>query len=200
MFYRAKMSDHIRVPPDAFTVNREQAVLQRIKKDYEGFISQKIGFVIDVLGVSEIKDGTIVPGDGAAYYETTFDLLTFRPEVHELVLTKVRDIAEFGTFMTMGPVDGMIHISQTMDDYVSFSKDKVLSGKESSRTLRVNDKCRARVVAISYKDLTNPKIGLTMRQEGLGRPEWIEAKAASPSSAEKPETKEKKKSKGKTSD
>ena len=195
MFYKAKIQDHIRVPPDAFTANREQAVLQRIKKDYEGFISQKIGFVIDVLGISEIKDGTIVPGDGAAYYDTTFDLLTFRPEVHELILSKVRDIAEFGTFMTLGPVDGMIHISQTMDDYVSFSKDKVLSGKASTRTLRVNDKCRARVVAISYKDITNPKIGLTMRQEGLGRLDWLEAKASPPAAESKEEPKEKKEKK-----
>jgi DNA-directed RNA polymerase subunit E' len=172
MFFQAKIRDHIRVPPDIFGSEREKAVLERVRKDYEGYISQKLGFVIDVLKVDEVKEGIIVPGDGAAYYETTFELLTFRPKLQEVVLAKVRDIAEFGAFMTLGPADGMIHISQTMDDYVSFSKDKVLSGKESSRALRVNDKCKARIVAISYKDITNPKIGLTMRQEGLGRPEW----------------------------
>lgn len=186
MFYRAKIKDHIRVPPDLFGSDREKAVLERVKKDYEGYISQKLGFVIDVLNVGEVKEGIIVPGDGAAYYETVFELLTYRPELQELVLTKVRDIAEFGAFMMLGPVDGMIHISQTMEDYVSFSKDKVLSGKETGRSLRVNDKCRARIVAVSYKDLTNPKIGLTMRQEGLGRPEWLkEPKPAKPQKEEK---------------
>lgn len=194
MFYRTKIRDHIRVPPDLFGSAREQAVLQRVKKDYEGYISQKLGFVIDVLQVSEIGEGIIVPGDGAAYYNTTFELLAFRPEVQEIVMSKVRDIAEFGAFMTLGPADGMIHISQTMDDYVSFSKDKVLSGKESSRTLRVNDKCRARIVAVSYKDVVNPKIGLTMRQEGLGRSDWLEAKpAAAPGAEAKKETPKKEK-------
>ena len=69
----------------------------------------------------------------------------------------------------------MIVFPQAMDDYFSFSKDKVLSGRESNRSLRVNDKCRARIVAVSYKDVANPKIGLTMRQEGLGRLEWLSA-------------------------
>ena len=68
----------------------------------------------------------------------------------------------------------MIHISQTMDDYVSFSKDKCLLGKETKRTLKPNDLCRARIIATSFKDVTNPKIGLTMRQAGLGKLEWIE--------------------------
>jgi DNA-directed RNA polymerase subunit E' len=75
--------------------------------------------------------------------------------------------------MALGPIDGMIHISQTMDDYVSFAKDKVLTGRDSKRSLKVGDLCRARIIAVSFKDLTNPKIGLTMRQPGLGKLEWV---------------------------
>ena len=33
--------------------------------------------------------------------------------------------------------------------------------------------CRARIIAISFKDVLNPKLGLTMRQQGLGRLEWV---------------------------
>jgi DNA-directed RNA polymerase subunit E' len=176
MFYNIKIKDHIRVPPDLFEFNREQAVLKRIRKDYEGHISQKLGFVIDVLSVDTIQEGIIIPGDGAAYYESTFNLLAFKPELQEVTFGKIKDIAEFGAFISLGPADGMIHISQTMDDFVSFSKEKVLSGKESGHTLKVNDKCRARIIAVSYKDITNPKLGLTMRQEGLGKLEWFEKK------------------------
>ncbi len=196
MFYKSKIRDHIRVPPDLFTLSRDQAVLQRIKREFEGYISQKIGFVVDVIGVESIGEGVIVANDGAAYYDTVFNLLTFRPELQEIILTKIRDIAEFGAFMSLGPADGMIHISQTMDDYVSFAKDKVLTGKENGRSLKVNDKCRARVVAISYKDLTNPKIGLTMRQEGLGKLEWAsEAPKEKEAPKENKEEKSKKKAK-----
>ncbi|MEK6868091.1 MAG: DNA-directed RNA polymerase, partial [Nanoarchaeota archaeon] len=64
--------------------------------------------------------------------------------------------------------------SQTMDDFVSFGKDKVLVGKESKRTLKVGDVCKAKIIAISFKELTNPKLGLTMRQGGLGKLEWAD--------------------------
>jgi len=74
--------------------------------------------------------------------------------------------------MDMGVMKGMIHISQTMDDYVSFSKSNTLIGKSNKRSLKKGDLCLARVVAISHKG-EDPKIGLTMRQPGLGKLEWI---------------------------
>ena len=174
MFYKAKVKDHIRVPPKYFGMDVNDAVIQRIKKQYEGIISKDLGIIIDVAGVEDIKEGIIIPGDGASYYETEFDLLVFKPELQEVVLGKIRDIADFGAFMSIGPMEGMIHVSQTMDDFVSFSKDKVLLGKESKKSLRVNDLCRARIIAISYKDISNPKFGLTMRQQGLGRLDWVD--------------------------
>ena len=76
--------------------------------------------------------------------------------------------------MSMGPIRGMIHISQTMDDFVSFSDTGVLTGKDGKKTLVQGDKCIARIVAISYKG-EDPKIGLTMRQPGLGKLDWVKA-------------------------
>ncbi len=174
MFYKIKLRDHIRVPPKIFGMPTKDAVINRIKKKYDGYISKELGIVIDVVDVNDISAGVIIPGDGAAYFDATFELFTFKPELQEVVLGSVRDIADFGAFMNLGPIEGMIHVSQTMDDYVSFSKDKVLSGKETKRTLRVGDKCQARIIAVSYKDASNPKIGLTMRQTFLGRLDWVE--------------------------
>ncbi len=174
MFYRVEIKDHIRVSPKHFDTKIEDAVTECIRSKFEGFISQELGFVVDVSKVNDIKDGVVIPGDGAAYYEASFELLTFRPELQEIVIGKIKDIADFGAFITMGPIEGMIHISQTMDDFVSFSKDKLLVGKESKRNLKLNDECKARMIAISFKDLSNPKIGLTMRQPCLGKFEWID--------------------------
>ena len=173
MFYKIELKDHIRVPPNLFNLPLEEAVIKRIKTKYNGFISKELGIVVDVSGMKEIGEGIIIPGDGASYYDASFELLTFKPEMQEIVLGKIKDIAEFGAFINIGPIDGMIHISQTMDDFVSFSKDKTLTGKETKRTLRVGDLCRARIIAVSYKDMLNPKLGLTMRQQGLGRLDWI---------------------------
>src|SRR3989344_6058157 len=196
MFYQLELQDHIRVPPDLFDLKVEEAVIKRVKRKYDGFISKELGIVIDVAGIKSIGEGIIIPGDGASYYDVTFELLAFRPELQEVINGRITDIADFGAFINIGPIDGMIHISQTMDDFVSFSKDKVLAGKETKKTLRNNDSCRARIIAVSYKDITNPKIGLTMRQKGLGRLDWIEEQkqtAKQPEKAPKAEKQEKKK-------
>lgn len=197
MFYRAELKDHIRVPPNYFGLDVNEAVLKCIKAKYDGFIDKDLGIVVDVEKLKEIQEGVIIPGDGASYYETVFEIISFKPEMHEVVPGKIRDIADFGAFITMGPIEGMIHISQTMDDFVSFAKDKVLTGKDSKRMLKVGDHCRARIIAVSFKDVTNPKLGLTMRQEGLGRLDWIDedenGKEDKPKKEEKPKKGAKKK-------
>jgi DNA-directed RNA polymerase subunit E' len=174
MFYKTELKDHIRVPPKFFGLDVDEAVLKCIRTKYDGYIGQELGIVVDVVGIKEVQEGIIIPGDGASYYETVFDIITFRPEMQEVIPGRIKDIADFGAFITMGPIEGMIHISQTMDDFVSFAKDKVLTGKDSKRTLKTGDICRARIIAVSFKDMTNPKLGLTMRQPGLGKLEWIE--------------------------
>lgn len=174
MFYKAELKDHIRVPPKLFNLTTEEAVLTRIKKKYDGYISKDLGIVIDISSVKEIREGVIIPGDGASYFDVSFSILSFKPENQEVVLGRIKDIADFGAFISLGPIEGMIHVSQTMDDFVSFSKDKVLSGKESKRALKIGDKCRARIIAVSFKDASSPKLGLTMRQEMLGKLEWAE--------------------------
>lgn len=174
MYYKIKVEDFIRVAPDKFDMDLEDAMIAEIKNEYEGHISKDIGHVVSVSDVNEIGGGKVIPGDGANFYKATFTLLTFIPEDKEVMKGTVRDIADFGAFINMGPADGMVHISQTMNDYVSFSKENVLQGRDSNKTLQVGDKCRARIISLSYKDLSNPKIGLTMRQEGLGKEDWIE--------------------------
>lgn len=161
------------MPPKLFSASVEEAVLQRIRQKFTGHIDKNLGIIIDVSKVNDIQEGVIIPGDGAPYYETVFELLTFKPELQEVILGRIKDIADFGAFINMGPVDGMIHISQTMDDFVSFSKEKTLLGKESKRSLKVGDRCRARIIAVSFKEVTNPKLGLTMRQPNLGKMEWL---------------------------
>ncbi len=173
MYYAVKVKDHIRVPPTEFEKELELAVIGQIKEKYSGYISKELGYVIDVIDLVDVNDGVIIPGDGAAYYQASFELLVFIPELQEVVYGKVKDVTDFGAFFTLGPVEGMVHISQTMNDFVSFSKDKSLQGKDTNRSLKVEEKCYGRIVAVSFKDLSNPKIGMTMRQEGLGKVEWV---------------------------
>ena len=99
------------------------------------------------------------------------------PELYEVVEGEVVDVVEFGVFVRLGPLDGLIHISQIMDDYVSYDpKREAIIGKETGRVIEKGDKVRARIVAVSLREARKrgSKIALTMRQPGLGKLEWIE--------------------------
>ena len=172
MFYLTEVEDYVRVAPKLFGLPTAEAVEKQLKESYTDYYDRELGSVVSVIEILEVGEGVIIPGDGAAYYNSKFKLLTWKPELQELVHGIISEITTFGAFINMGAMRGMIHISQTMDDYVSFSKSNTLSGKSSKRALKTGDQCLARVVAISHRG-DQPKIGLTMRQPGLGKLEWI---------------------------
>ncbi|MEM0465605.1 MAG: DNA-directed RNA polymerase [Candidatus Pacearchaeota archaeon] len=172
MFYIVEVQDYVRVEPRLFGLSTADAVAKQLQEIYENYHDKEIGEVIGIISILEVGNGIIIPGDGSAYYNSRFKLLAFKPELQELVYCIVDDITNFGAFMNMGVMKGMIHISQTMDDYVSFSSNNTLVGKDTKRILKKKDLCLARIVAISYKGDV-PKIGLTMRQPGLGKLEWL---------------------------
>ncbi len=198
MFYLSEVEDYVRVDPKLFGLPTSESVEQQLEDTYKDYYEKELGKVVAVVRVINVGKGVIIPGDGAAYYKCAFELLVWKPELQELVYGKVAEITNFGAFMDLGFMKGMIHISQTMDDYVSFSDSGNLSGKSSGRSLKEGDLCVARVVAISHKG-DDPKIGLTMRQPGLGKLEWVKEDKAKKEAEEKKAAKKEagKESKGK---
>ena len=201
MFYLIEAEDYVRVEPRLFGLETIEAVKQQLKETYSKHIDKEFGAVINVIDVLEVGEGIIIAGDGAAYYKSVFKMLTWKPELQELCFGEISEITNFGAFMNLGTLNGMIHISQTMEDYVSFSKSGTLIGKSGKKSLKKGDQCLARIIAISYKE-NEPKIGLTMRQPGLGKLDWIadekkKAKLAAKLASKKEEKAEKGKGKKK---
>lgn len=170
----AHVEDYVRVEPKFFGLETKEAVEKQLNTTYEDYTDKELGTVVVVISVDEVGEGIIIPGDGAAYYNSKFKLLVYKPDLQELVFCNVFEITNFGAFMDMGVTRGMMHITQVMDDYVSFSKSGTLIAKSGKKSLKKGDACLARIVAVSEKG-SEIKIGLTMRQPGLGRLDWIEA-------------------------
>lgn len=173
MFYELEVEEYIRVEPELFGLETKDAITKQLDKTYSDYTDKEMGTVIGVLDILEVGEGIIIPGDGAAYYKTTFKMVVFKAESQELVFGIVEEITNFGALMNLGVKQGMLHISQAMDDFVNFSKSNALIGKNSKRSLKKGDLCLSRVVALSYKT-SEPKIGLTMRQPGLGKLQWLQ--------------------------
>ena len=96
--------------------------------------------------------------------------------MQEVIDGTVVEVVEFGAFVGIGPVDGLLHVSQISDEYLSYdAENQQLASTESNRTLGVEDAVRARIVTKSI-DERNPrdsKIGLTAKQPGLGKHGWL---------------------------
>ncbi len=177
MYVKIRAIDVVRVPPERLGDNLRLTVKEMLRDKLEGRMDKKIGMFIAILDIVDTKEGRIMIGDGGVYYETVFDVLVFRPKMQEIVEGEVVEIVEFGAFVEIGPLDGLLHISQITDEYISYDeKGAKLNTKDTNRTLGEGDKVRARIVAISLneRDPGDSKIGLTMRQPGLGKIEWLE--------------------------
>jgi DNA-directed RNA polymerase subunit E' len=174
MYRIVTIKARIKVLPENLGMSVKEAVKKSIEQQYEGITDSRLGVILAVVSVDEVGEGRILPTDGSVHYDATFKLLTYKPELHELAWGEVIDNTEFGSFVRIGPLDGLVHISQLMDDYVSYdSKNAIFMGKQTRRTLKEGDKIRVRIISVSLGKGEN-KIGLTMRQPGLGALAWIE--------------------------
>jgi DNA-directed RNA polymerase subunit E' len=188
MYVKIRAIDVVRVPPERLGDDLDVVVKEMLRDKLEGRLDKKVGMFIAILDIVDIKEGRIMIGDAGVYYETVFNALVFRPKMQEIVEGGVVEIVEFGAFVEIGPLDGLLHISQITDEYISYDeKNAKLVTKETGRTLGEGDRLRARIVAISLneRDPSESKIGLTMRQPGLGKLEWLEEERQKAAAKEK---------------
>ena len=178
MYYKTKIEDTVRIQPYRFEDPLEEVAIETLNEKYEGRLDKKLGLLICVNEIDEISEGRLIMGDGASYHNVIFDAIFFKPEQHEIFNGEVIDIADYGAFVKIGAMDGLIHVSQVTDDYINYDpRNASLLGNESKKILTEGDRIRARIVTLSLKGKTikESKIGLTMRQPNLGKFEWIEA-------------------------
>lgn len=176
MFNKVTMRDTIRIDPTRFGYPLEDAALEELRAKYEGLVDDDLGYVISVIDLKVNPVGRVLPGDGGTHHHVVFDILTFYPELQEVVEGEVVEVADFGTFLRIGPVDALLHVSQLMDDFISYDERQgVLLGRESGRTIQRGDVFRVRIVAVSFpRGRSSGKIGVTARQPFLGKLDWIE--------------------------
>jgi len=175
LFKLVTLEDIIRIPPEKFGKPIETVGYEQLKMKYEGMVDEELGYVIAVTKIKVNPVGKIIPGDGATYHKVEFSLLTFYPQIQEVVEGEVVEIADFGAFVRVGPVDSLLHVSQLIDDYISYDeKQGTLMGKETKMKLTTGDHVRVRITAVSLgRGGGSGKIGVTARQPFLGKIEWI---------------------------
>lgn len=177
LFSLIALEDTVRIPPEKFDKALEIVTHEELSAKYEGIVSKEMGFVVAVTNMEVSPIGRIIPGNGATYHTVSFTVLSYYPEIQEIVEGEVVEVEDFGAFVRVGPIDALLHVSQIIDDFVSYDeKQGALIAKEAGRILKQGDTVRARITVVSFaKEGSSGKIGMTMRQPFLGKIEWIRA-------------------------
>jgi len=183
MYTTIDKEDTVRIPPHRLGEPMDTLLEELTQATFEGMV-EGTALIVLTTGVKKSGEGRVIHGDGGVYQRVTFSALLFRPELQEIVHGTVVEVLKFGAFVRFGPLDGLLHISQIMDDRIDIDETgNRLIGKSTKREIRVGDEVRARIVAVSINERSprESKIGLTMRQPGLGKLNWLEEdrKAAS---------------------
>jgi DNA-directed RNA polymerase subunit E' len=191
MYFIIETNETVRVPPEKLGEEYEPTAKSIAVKNVEGKIgvldrelvrdSNDRKYINLLVLESELEgEGRIVHGDGGVYQEVKMKILAFQPMMQEVVEGDVADLKKFGAFVSIGPLEGLLHVSQVMDDRIEVDEDnKRMTGKDTKRDLKMGDLVRARIVALSLSDskLEESKIGLTMRQNFLGKFLWLKGEA-----------------------
>jgi len=177
MYKRVTVTDTVEVPPEELANVTPELVKRLLQDKLEGLVDEDLGSVVSVTEVHDIGDGRVLPNRPGVYYTAEFDAVTFDPQMQEVVDGNVVEVVEFGAFVGIGPVDGLLHVSQISDEYLAYdAENRQLASNESNQVLAEGDAVRARIVTKSI-DERNPrdsKIGLTAKQPGLGKHGWLE--------------------------
>ena len=161
MYYMTTIEGTVRIPPYRFDEPLEDVAIETLNEEYVGQLDKNLGLMVGAVSIEEIGEGVLIMGDGAAYHNVVFNAIFFKPEQQEIVEGEVTDITEFGAFVRIGPMEGLVHVSQVTDDYINYDPRNA----------------SARIVTLSLKgkSIKESKIGLTMRQPNLGKFEWIQS-------------------------
>jgi len=187
MYYQKTIEERIRVPPEMFGSKLEDAVLRLLRDRFESRIYKDIGMILSIDHAKVTTEGIVIPGDSGAYFTVQFDALTFVPQVNEVYLAEVKEVVEFGAFSSIGPFQGLLHVSQIgKDKYHYDKKSKSLTCRTAKKNVKKGDAILVKVSTVSMKSsAADTKIGLTMRPDGLGKPEWLGQKKEAPKAEKK---------------
>jgi len=175
MYYQHSVKDTFKMLPEYFDKDINKVATEILKRKYEGSIDKNLGVIVAIFNIRNISDGTIFAGDPSTHHDVEFDMLTYMPFVEEVVAGEVTELAEFGAFIRIGPIDGLVHVSQVTNDFLSFDRRiPAFVSKRSGRMLKKGDIVFAKISTVSMKtSVKDSKIALTMKPEGLGKQEWI---------------------------
>ena len=122
MYYLKTIEEKIRIPSNLLGSDLEDAVLKILRDKFERRGFRDTGLVLSINETEVTGEGVILPGDNGVYYVVKFDALCFAPFVNEVHNAVVKEIVDFGAFASIGPLQGLLHVSQIGSEKFFYDK------------------------------------------------------------------------------
>ena len=152
MYYKIQLMDKVRVPPHRLGEALGKVILDVLQEQAEGSIDKEIGIFIAIPKVLTIGEGELFRGMVLSITMSNSKLLVLRLMLQEVIEGLVVETTELGAFVSLGPIDAMLHVSQISDEYINYDeKNARLICQDSKRFIGVGDAVRARVVTLSLE-------------------------------------------------
>lgn len=149
MFILSEISDLVRIPPHTFNIPIKECITNELSKKYANKVVSNLGLVIAVWDILDIKDGLLKPGDGAAFVETKFRCVVWKPFIGEILTGWVLECTADGVKVKMEFFDEIFIPKNYFFENCSFRpEDKAwvwAPDDETELFIDLNEKIRFRI-------------------------------------------------------
>lgn len=149
MFILSELSDLVNIPPGSFLIPNHLAITDELHKKYANKIISNLGLVISVWDILDIKDGMLKPGEGAAFVETKFRLVVWKPFVGEVLTGWVKECTSEGINVKLDFFDEIFIPKHYLFEDCTFRPAENAwvwqTDDETELFIDINDKIRFRV-------------------------------------------------------
>jgi DNA-directed RNA polymerase subunit E' len=172
MFYLLDVGEKVGVEAQKLKKNVQESIEEKLEELHS---KEENGVFLGVVEIKKIGEtGEILPEKPYIYFDVEYSALFFQPVQNEIVDGYVTEVAEFGPFVRIGPVDALVHISQITNENLNYNPEQdVIASKDSKIIIKKGEPVRAMVANSSISD-ERIRVNLTMKQDGLGLIKLIE--------------------------
>jgi len=166
MFYLVDVEEKVGIEAQKLKQNIQESIEEKLE---ELHLKEKNGVFLGVVEIKKIGEtGEILPERPYIYFDVEYTSLFFQPVQNEIVEGYVTEVAEFGPFVRIGPIDALVHISQITKEKLTYNPEQdIITSKNSKIVIKKGEEVRAMVANSSISN-ERVRVNLTMKQEGLG--------------------------------
>lgn len=106
MFFLKRLKHTIQLHPSYFGPQLSEYLHKQLRTEVEGTCSGTIGYIVKVLVIHTIGEGTILSGgDGKAEFNSVYTAIVMKPFKGEVVDALVTNVNKMGFFASVGPLN-----------------------------------------------------------------------------------------------